>query len=55
LDWIGHNDIAFPLKLVSNESQLCSYGQTGFRQAFDYKIHCSSGRINLAFTHCGGP
>jgi hypothetical protein len=25
-DWIGYNDIAFPLELISNESQLCSYG-----------------------------
>jgi hypothetical protein len=30
IDKIGYNDISFSSKLVSNESQLCSYGETRF-------------------------
>ncbi len=50
LDWAKFNDIAFPSKLVLDESQLCSYGQTRFGQIFYCRIHCSNGIINLMFT-----
>jgi len=50
-----YNNTTFPLKQVSDESQLCRCGQTGFGQTLDYKFHYSSGRSNLTFAHCGGP
>jgi hypothetical protein len=55
LNKTGYNDIAFSSKLVSNESQLCSCGETRSEQAFNYRSHCSDKKNNLAFTHCGGP
>ncbi len=55
LDWTRYNNTTFPLELVLDESQLCRCGQTWFGQTLDYKFHCSNGRSNLAFAHCGGP
>lgn len=63
LDWAKYNDTAFPSKLVSDESQLCNYGQTWFggfitlveEAIHDCRIHCFGGRSNLTFTHYGGP
>ncbi len=40
--------------MVLDESKLCCNGETWFKQAFNYEIHCSSRRNHMAFSYYGG-